>query len=133
MEDLGVTAPHSAPSKCKCELLLCRKAAGNHGGALIVGLCRRCAVCRGESKGLKEDLDGGDGCVGWEAGVLRDTGMGAGLKDVVTAAMRRVRAAHLRSVCGNLTVVLVTPGAVGCRQIQTHSSTGMAAASAFPR
>lgn len=38
-------------------------------------------------------MDGGDGCFGWEAGVLREMGMEAGRKDAVAAAVRRVRAA----------------------------------------
>lgn len=59
--------------------------------------------------------------------------MGVECKDMVAAAMRRVRAAHLHSVCDNLAMVLVAPGAGGCRQIQTHSSMGMAAVTAFPR
>lgn len=38
-------------------------------------------------------MDGGDGCFGWEAGVLQEMGMEAGHKDSVAAAVRRVRAA----------------------------------------
>lgn len=55
MEDLGVTAPHSASPQCKRELLLCREAAGNYRRALTVGLCWgwRCRLKRGKAKGSR--------------------------------------------------------------------------------
>lgn len=87
----------------------------------------------GEGEGLKdtwtEVIDASAGRLeycetwGWEQGV----------RTWWAAAMRRVRAACLRSACDNPAVVPVAPGAGGTGQIQTHSSMGTASATAFPR
>lgn len=77
-------------------------------------------------------MDGGDGCFGWEAGVLREMGMEAGRKDSVAAAVRRVRAAFAQPA-------ITSPwypwplGGGGAGKCKTCSSMGTAAATAFPR
>lgn len=78
-------------------------------------------------------MDGGDGCFGWESGVLREMGMEAGRKDSVAAAVRRVRAAFAQPAITSPWYPWPLGGGGGAGKCKTCSSMGTAAATAFPR
>lgn len=78
-------------------------------------------------------MDGGNGCFGWEAGVLREMGMEAGCKDAVAAAVRRVRAAFAQPAITSPWYPWPLGRGGGAGKCKTPSSMGTAAATAFPR